>query len=63
MYGTLASFVVLMMWLHFTAMAILLGAELNVQLDRRNQASGPGKKRGGTTQPSITQESASAATP
>jgi len=63
MYGTLASFVVLMMWLHFTAMAILLGAELNVQLDRRNQASGRGKKRGGTTQPSIPQESASVATP
>jgi membrane protein len=34
MYGTLASFIVLMMWLQFTAMAILLGAELNVQLTK-----------------------------
>jgi membrane protein len=33
-YGTLASFIVLMMWLQFTAIAILLGAELNVELER-----------------------------
>jgi membrane protein len=32
MYGTLASFIVLMIWLQITAAAILLGAELNVQL-------------------------------
>ena len=32
MYGTLASFIVLMMWLQITAIAILLGAELNVAL-------------------------------
>jgi len=38
MYGTLASFIVLMMWLQFAAMAILLGAELNVQLEHLNQA-------------------------
>lgn len=38
MYGTLASFIVLMMWLQFTAMAILLGAELNVQLERLNRS-------------------------
>ena len=34
MYGTLASFIVLMMWLQFAAMAILLGAELNVQMEQ-----------------------------
>lgn len=34
MYGTLASFIVLTMWLQFTAVAILLGAELNMQLAR-----------------------------
>jgi membrane protein len=39
MYGTLASFIVLMLWLQFTAMAILLGAELNVQMERLSQAS------------------------
>jgi membrane protein len=32
MYGTLASFIVLMLWLQITAAALLLGAELNVQL-------------------------------
>ena len=39
MYGTLASFIVLMMWLQFTAMAILLGAELNVELEKQKKAS------------------------
>jgi membrane protein len=38
MYGALASFIVLMTWLQFTAMAILLGAELNVQVERLTQA-------------------------
>lgn len=38
MYGTLASFIVLMMWLQITAAAILLGAELNVQLERMSVA-------------------------
>ena len=41
MYGTLASFIVLMMWLQFTAMAILLGAELNMELEKRKNATGP----------------------
>src|ERR1035438_425481 len=39
MYGTLASFIVLMMWLQFAAMAILLGAELNVELEKRKAAA------------------------
>jgi membrane protein len=39
MYGTLASFIVLMIWLQLTAMAILLGAELNVQMERLEQAA------------------------
>src|SRR5664279_3411559 len=41
MYGALASFIVLMMWLQFTAMAILLGAELNVELEKQKKAAGP----------------------
>jgi uncharacterized BrkB/YihY/UPF0761 family membrane protein len=41
MYGTLASFIALMMWLQFTAMAILLGAELNMQLEKQKNAIGP----------------------
>jgi membrane protein len=40
MYGTLASFIVLMIWLQVTAVAILLGAELNVEIEKsRRQAS------------------------
>lgn len=34
MYGTLGSFIILMLWLQITAAAILLGAELNVQLEK-----------------------------
>jgi membrane protein len=41
MYGTLASFIVLMLWLQFAAMAILLGAELNVELERQAKATEP----------------------
>jgi len=33
MYGTLASFIILAVWLQITAIAILLGAELNVQVE------------------------------
>ena len=34
MYGTLASVIILAVWLQITAVAILLGAELNVQVER-----------------------------
>ena len=34
-YGTLAAGVILMLWLNYTAWAILLGAELNAELDRK----------------------------
>jgi membrane protein len=34
-YGTLAAGVILMLWLNYTAWAILLGAELNAELERR----------------------------
>lgn len=37
MYGTLASFIVLMMWLQITAMAILLGGELIVAVEKHHQ--------------------------
>jgi membrane protein len=32
MYGTLTSVIILAVWLQITAVAILLGAELNVQV-------------------------------
>lgn len=38
MYGTLASFIVLLIWLQITAAAILLGAELNEALGKRRAA-------------------------
>src|SRR5271169_3583073 len=44
MYGTLASFIVLMMWLQFAAMAILLGAELNVELEKQKAGSALAEK-------------------
>jgi membrane protein len=34
-YGSLATGVILMLWLNYTAWAILFGAELNAELDRR----------------------------
>jgi membrane protein len=34
-YGTLASGVILLLWLDYSAMALLFGAELNAELDRR----------------------------
>lgn len=44
MYGTLASFIMLMIWLQITAAAILLGAELNVELERSKHAVEPEPK-------------------
>ena len=38
MYGTLASFIVLMIWLQIAAVAILLGAELNVETEKSERA-------------------------
>ncbi len=34
-YGTLASGVILLLWLNYSALALLFGAELNAELDRR----------------------------
>ena len=34
-YGTLAAGVILLLWLNYTAWAILFGAELNAELERR----------------------------
>jgi membrane protein len=57
LYGTLASFIVLMMWLQFAAMAILLGAELNVQVARLTQAGGEAELPVGHSAPVLTEES------
>ena len=39
MYGTLASVIILAVWLQITAIAILLGAQLNVEIERADLAS------------------------
>jgi membrane protein len=39
MYGTLASVIILAVWLQITAIAILLGAELNVQVEQAGRTS------------------------
>jgi len=43
-YGTLASGVILLLWLNYTAWSVLFGAELNAELDRQadiHAAGGP----------------------
>jgi membrane protein len=49
MYGTLASFIVVMIWMQITAAAILLGAELNVALEKRKAAESASSQVPGTT--------------
>ncbi len=39
MYGTLGSLIIFAIWLQLTAMAILLGAELNVEIEKQRTAS------------------------
>ena len=43
-YGSLAGAIILLLWLNYSAVALLMGAELNAELDRR--ASGRAKSRG-----------------
>ena len=43
-YGSLAGAIILLLWLNYSAVALLIGAELNAELDRR--ASGRARSRG-----------------
>jgi membrane protein len=43
MYGALASVIILAVWLQLTAIAILLGAELNVDMEKRKHEAVPEK--------------------
>jgi membrane protein len=43
-YGSLAGAIILLLWLYYSAVALLLGAELNAELDRR--AGGRPRSRG-----------------
>ena len=50
-YGALAGGIVLLLWLNYTAWAILFGAELNAQLDRQADIHAAGGEHAGLTRP------------
>jgi membrane protein len=50
-YGSLAGGIVLLLWLNYSAWAILFGAELNAQLDREADIHAAGRPQAGLTEP------------
>ncbi|MGZ4317447.1 MAG: YihY/virulence factor BrkB family protein [Gaiellaceae bacterium] len=46
-YGTIASGVILLLWLNYSAFALLFGAELNAELDRQADVRAAGGERAG----------------
>ena len=51
-YGALASGIVLLLWLNYSAFALLFGAELNSELDRRAEIRAAGGEDAGLIKPS-----------
>jgi membrane protein len=51
-YGSLAAGVILMLWLNYSAWAILFGAELNSELERQSDIRAAGGEHAGLTKPS-----------
>jgi membrane protein len=51
-YGSLAAGVILMLWLNYSAWAILFGTELNAELERQADVRAAGGERAGLTKPS-----------
>ena len=51
-YGTLAAGVILLLWLNYSAWAILFGAELNAELERQADIRAAGGEHAGLTRPS-----------
>ena len=51
-YGALASGIVLLLWLNYSAFALLFGAELNAELDRQAEIRAAGGKNAGLVKPS-----------
>jgi len=50
-YGSLAGGIVLLLWLYYSAFAILFGAELNAKLDRQRDIRAAGGPHAGLTEP------------
>ena len=50
-YGTLASGVILLLWLNYSAFALLFGAELNAELDRQADIHAAGGPNAGLVKP------------
>jgi membrane protein len=50
-YGSIAGAIILLLWLNYTAWAILFGAELNAQLDRHADIDAAGGPHAGLTRP------------
>jgi membrane protein len=50
-YGSLAAGIVLLLWLNYSAFALLFGAELNAELDRQASIHAAGGPRAGLVQP------------
>ena len=51
-YGALASGIVLLLWLYYSAFALLFGAELNAELDRQAEIRAAGGEDAGLVKPS-----------
>jgi membrane protein len=51
-YGTLASGIVLLLWLNYSAFALLFGAELNSELEREAEMDAAGGEKAGLIKPS-----------
>ncbi len=49
-YGTIASGIILLLWLNYSAFALLYGAELNSELDRQADIRAAGGERAGLVQ-------------
>ena len=50
-YGTLAGGIILLLWLNYSAWAVLFGAELNAELDRQADIHAAGGENAGLTKP------------
>ncbi len=50
-YGSLAGGIILLLWLYYSAMALLFGAELNAELDRQADLHAAGGEKAGLVKP------------